>query len=143
LATQSSGMTQTILIAANDPNIAYLLQRYAEESGFQAAHVRQSEDVPALASQLQPTVIILDVELVGMPDREVLKRLEADPSTREIPVIIYSCLDEPPDDWRASVDGLLLKSIMYSDFVAVLKRAGAGEYLKNAPSDGTSSPVPE
>ena len=49
----------------------------------------------------------------------------ADPTTRNVPIIIYSCLEEPPEDWQEGVDGYLLKSAMYDDFVAVLARAGS------------------
>ncbi len=117
-------MCQTIVIGATDTNIAYLLQRYAEESGFQTAHVPQSKDVPDLAHHLQPAIIILDIELVKAADREILRRLKDEPATCNIPVVIYSCLDEPPENWQESVDGYLFKSLMYDDFVAVLKRAG-------------------
>ena len=46
-------MSQTIMIGANDPNTAYLLQRYAEESGFQPIPVFQSNDILAAADRLQ------------------------------------------------------------------------------------------
>ncbi len=116
-------MPQTILIGTIDPNITYLLQRYAEESGFDTAHVSQSSDVFALAFRLQPALLILDVELLEQADREVLRRLKGAAATRDIPIIIYSYLDEPPEDWRARVDGYLPKSVLYDDFVGVLKRA--------------------
>lgn len=116
-------MPQTILIGTIDPNITYLLQRYAEESGFETAHVSQSDDVFALAFRLQPALVILDVELLEQADREVLRRLKGAAATREIPIIIYSYLDEPPDDWRDRADGYLPKSALYDDFVGVLKRA--------------------
>ena len=116
-------MPQTIMIGANDPNITYLLRRYAEESGFQTTHVHQSDDVPDLAVHLLPNLIILDMELVESTGRQILRRLKLAPTTRNIPIIVYSCLDEPPDDWRESVDGFLLRSVMYDDFVDVLRRA--------------------
>jgi CheY-like chemotaxis protein len=118
-------MSQTIMIGANDANTAYLLQRYAEESGFQPVPVRQSEDIVASADRLQPAVIILDIALVPTTAWEVLRRLKSDPATRRVPVVIYSCLEEPPEDWREGLDGFLLKSAMYDDFVAVLERANS------------------
>ena len=118
-------MPQTILVGAKDPNIAYLLQRYAEESGFQPSHVSQDEDLLGLAGQLQPYLVILDIELVETTDGELVRRLKAEPVTCQIPIVIYSCLDEPPEDWHEGVDGYLLKSIRYDDFVAVLERAGS------------------
>ncbi len=132
-------MPQTILIGANDPNITYLLQRYAEESGFQTAHVCQSQDILALAFRLQPALIILDIELVEASDREILRRLKSASATREIPIVIYSFLDEPSDDWRESVDGYLPKSVLYEDFVTVLKRAISGERPKDVQSRVTLS----
>ncbi len=116
-------MPPTILIGANDPNITYLLQRYAEESGFQVAHVCQSEEVLGLASRLQPSLIILDIEILERAERQVLRQLKAEPATCHIPVVIYSYLDEPREDWAEPVDGYLYKSVMYDDFVAVLKQA--------------------
>ncbi len=116
-------MGETILIGTSDPNITYLLQRYAEESGFQTAHVSQSQDLSALACHLLPALIILDVEQAEKANREILRRLKSTPATRSIPVVLYSYLDEPPDDWRATFDGYLPKSVLYDDFVRVLRRA--------------------
>ncbi|MBI5302672.1 MAG: hypothetical protein HY868_11085 [Chloroflexi bacterium] len=118
-------MSQTIIIGANDPNIAYLLKRYSEESGFETSHVSRSGDVLAMAFHLEPTLIILDIELVETTDWEVVRRLKAEPAICHVPVVIYSCLGEPPEDWQEGVDGYLLKSVMYADFVAVLERARA------------------
>jgi peptide/nickel transport system ATP-binding protein len=124
-------MTQTIMIGVNDPNIAYLLQRYAEESGHASTQVRQSQEIPTLARALKPTFIILDLALVETANWEIVRRLKAEPATSGIPIIIYSYLDEPPDKWHEGVDGYL-KSARYDDFVAVLEQAKqAGRWSEN------------
>ena len=46
-------MLKTILIAANDPNIIYLLRRYAEASGFEVVRCDFGEDLLRLARQRQ------------------------------------------------------------------------------------------
>lgn len=43
-----------------------------------------------LASRHRPDVIVLDLHLPDLPGREVLKRLQADPRTRDIPVVVVS-----------------------------------------------------
>ncbi len=116
-------MPQTILIGTLDPNITYLLQRYAEESGFETAHVSQSSDIFALAFRLRPALLILDVELLEQADGQVLSRLKGAEETCAIPIVIYSYLDEPSEDWRSRVDGYLARSVLYDDFVTVLTRA--------------------
>jgi len=135
-------MSQTIIIGANDPNIAYLLQRYAEESGHAFTHVCQSTEVPDLALTLQPTLIILEIELVEAANWEVVDRLKAEPATSNIPIVIYSCLDEPPEDLHEGVDGYLLKSVTFDDFVAVLERTGSGPAPNDAQPDQTPANLP-
>jgi DNA-binding response OmpR family regulator len=117
-------MPQTIMIAANDPNITYLLQRYAEESGFQTVSVCEGNDVLSLAHRTRPALIILDFELPGAAGKKMLHGLHAEAATCQIPVIVYSGLDEPPEDWDEGVAGYLPKSVMYDDFVAVLEHTG-------------------
>ncbi len=122
-------MNGTILIAASDPNIVYLLQRYAEESGFQTVSVCQGKDVLDLVDHAQPALIILDVELPGAASRKMLHRLRAEAATRNIPVVVYSGLDEPSEDWDEDVAGYLPKSVMYDDFLAALKHTGVYQPL--------------
>jgi CheY-like chemotaxis protein len=117
-------MPQTIMIAANDPNITYLLQRYAEENGFQTVSVCQGGDVLDLAHRANPALIILDIELPGSTGSKMLHRLHTEVSTCHIPVVVYSGLDEPPEDWDEGVVGYLPKSVMFDDFVAVLQYTG-------------------
>ncbi len=117
-------MPKTILIAAADPNIVYLLQRYAEASGFHAVSVGLSNDLQRTARQIRPDLIVLEVELPETPARQALSRLKSDPTTRSIPVGVYSCYDEVS---YSPVDGAacyLQKSMMYGDFLAALEQAG-------------------
>jgi len=117
-------MPGTILIAASDPNIIYLLQRYVEQSGFQAVKVGPGEDVVELAQQITPALIILESDFPGLVDCEVLRDLKGSPETRGIPVVVYSCLDEEAGKQTKGIAGFLQKSVRYDDFLAALKQAG-------------------
>ena len=50
--------------------------------------------------------------------------LRVEAAARQIPVVVYSCLDDPPEEWSEGVADCLPNSVMYDDFVAALKRAG-------------------
>jgi CheY-like chemotaxis protein len=119
-----SFMPKTILIAAADPNIIYLLQRYAEASGFQVVSVGEENELQQLARQIQPELIVLEIELPEAPARQLLKRLKADPATCPIPVVVYSCYDEVSISAAEGAASYLQKSVMYSDFLAALEQAG-------------------
>jgi two-component system, cell cycle response regulator DivK len=117
-------MPKTILIAAADPNIIYLLQRYAEASGFQVVSADQSNELQQVAKKIRPELIVLEIELPEAPARQVLKRLKDDPTTSLIPVVVYSCYDEVSISSDEGAASYLQKSVMYSDFLAALEQAG-------------------
>lgn len=116
-------MPGVILIVASDPNIIYLLQRYAEKAGFQTVEANQGKDLTELAQQTTPALIILENDFPGMVDRTVLHRLKDVVTTRAIPVVVYSCLDEAVKPVEG-VTGFLRKSVRYDDFLVVLKQSG-------------------
>ena len=61
------------------------------------------------AAQPVPDLILLDVMMPDMDGYEVLRRLQANPVTRSIPVIIISALAEQEDEYR----GLELGAVDY------------------------------
>jgi CheY-like chemotaxis protein len=48
------------------------------------------------AKKWHPKVIVLDIVMEGMDGEEVLKQLKADPTTKDIPVIVFTNLDKKP-----------------------------------------------
>ena len=117
-------MPKTILIAAADPNIVYLLQRYAEASGFRAVSAGHSKELRQLARQIKPDLIVLEIELPEASAKLALRELKADPATRPIPVVVYSCYDEVSCSKADGAASYLQKSVMYSDFLVALEQAG-------------------
>jgi len=116
--------SKTILIAATDPNIIYLLQRYAEACGFQTAHCGFGDYLIHLAQQVQPVLVVLQIEPPESIWQQSLKMLKADPVTEHVPIIAYSCIDEMPYRQVDGITSILQKSVLYSDFLIALERAG-------------------
>ncbi len=117
-------MSRTILIAAGDSNIVYLLQRYAEKSGFHSVQVNPRGNPAAFAQQIRPALVILEEDPIGNANSDILDALKARPETSGIPVVIYSCMDTEVARQVQGVAGYLLKSVRYDDFVTVLRQAG-------------------
>ncbi len=69
-------MPKTILIAASDPNIIYLLQRYAEASGFQTVSAGQGKELLQVARQIHPDLIVLEIEIPETPARKSAQSVE-------------------------------------------------------------------
>jgi adenylate cyclase len=117
-------MIKTILIAANDPNIIYLLRRYSEASGFQVVRCNFGDDLLRLARQIKPALILLEIEPPESSWRPTLQNLKADQLTYPIPVVVYSYFDEMSCNSVDEIAGYLQKSVMYNDFIAALNKAG-------------------
>jgi PAS domain S-box-containing protein len=93
--------------------------------------------VPALQGRLgldlawehQPDLVLLDLHLPDMSGEEVLKRLQADPRTRETPVIIISADATPGTVDRlrtAGANAYLTKPLDVDHFLATVERFLAG-----------------
>lgn len=121
-----SGMTQgvpLVIIAEDDLNSLYLMERYTRSSGCQALGTTSGEKALELARQEKPDVILLDLMLPGISGWEVLRALRADPITHHIPVIICTALNEADRVLEAGAS-YLHKPIYYQDFLTALAEAG-------------------
>jgi signal transduction histidine kinase/CheY-like chemotaxis protein len=83
-----------VLIIEDEPSAARLLRTYAESMEVEVAVANDGERGLDAARDRSPDAIVLDVLLPGMDGWEVLRELKSDPSTRNIPVIIVTIVDE-------------------------------------------------
>jgi len=95
-ATQS----RTVLYIEDNPFNMTLMKRIAEmRSGVQLVEASQGSLGLDLASAHQPDLILLDLHLPDISGLEVLERLQQNPATAAIPVVIISA-DATPEQMR-------------------------------------------
>jgi signal transduction histidine kinase/DNA-binding response OmpR family regulator len=82
-----------ILVVEDDPTAYDTIRRHIEAAGYVPVRARTGEEAVRLARLLSPAAITLDIILPGIDGWEILRRLKAEESTREMPVIIVSVLD--------------------------------------------------
>ena len=86
-------MTTILVIDDKEENRA-LIRYLFEEPGY---HVLEAEDGAQglqIAETVRPDCILLDLQMPGLSGFDVLERLEANPGTREIPVLILTATHE-------------------------------------------------
>ncbi len=81
---------QTILVIDDSPEIHTLLDVRLRPEGLRVEHAMTPAEGLAKAFDLQPDLILLDVEMPEMGGLEVCTRLKADPSTSMVPVIFLT-----------------------------------------------------
>ena len=94
-------MPDTILIVDDTPANLSVLVDTLSESGYQLMVAEDGEDALAQTAHTQPDLILLDVMMPGIGGFETCRRLKAQPSTRDIPVIFMTALTETAEKVKA------------------------------------------
>jgi signal transduction histidine kinase/CheY-like chemotaxis protein len=101
----------TVLVIEDDPGAQHLLRTYLSGAGYHVLAAPSGEEGLALARQVRPSAIVLDVLLPGMDGWEVLRRLKEDPELGEVPVFMATVLDEPDPAMAQTADDYFVKPI--------------------------------
>jgi CheY-like chemotaxis protein len=98
---------RTILVVEDSEPIRRILALLLEGHGYEVVAVDGGREGLALAQQLHPCAITLDISLPDLDGREVLRALKSDARTQTIPVIVVSAyasvLTAAERSWAAEV----------------------------------------
>ena len=106
---------RVVLIVEDDQAFARILVDLAREQGFKAVVSLRGGGVPALARELKPDAITLDIHLADGNGWHLLDRLKHDPHTRHIPVHVITVDDERGRALRQGALGALTKPATRQD----------------------------
>ena len=79
-----------VLIADDDPDIRDLVAFKLEQANFEVIPVSDGESALAVAREQHPPIAVLDVAMPGMSGLDVCRLLRADPSTKDIMIILLT-----------------------------------------------------
>jgi CheY-like chemotaxis protein len=100
-------MSATILLAEDDRILRKAGEATLKKKGYTVIAAVDGEDALAKAREHKPDLILLDVIMPKLQGFEVLASLKQDASTRDIPVIMLSNLQEESDIRKAADAGAL------------------------------------
>ncbi len=123
-ASAAGRYAATVLHIEDDLSITRLVEQIlSRRSGIKTMAAMQGGLGLELARQRQPDVILLDLELPDMRGEEVLKRLQNDPLTSAIPVLIISVVRDADHISRllgAGARGYLSKPLDLPKFLSAV-----------------------
>ncbi len=113
LSLISSGRTDSplIVIVEDDKSTLELLSLYLTNEGYRVAHVYNGADAIARIRELKPFAIILDIMLPQKDGWEILQEIKSDDEIKDIPVIIYSIVDNKDLGFALGASDYLVKPI--------------------------------
>lgn len=83
-----------VLIVDDDPSVAQVLMRLLSAEGYSVDVVRDGESALSCVARHAPDIILLDLGLPTIDGFEVCRRLKSAPSTRLVPIVLITGLDE-------------------------------------------------
>ena len=98
-------MSETILIVDDTPANLGVLVETLGTAGYQLMVAEDGEEALAQTATTQPDLILLDVMMPGIDGFETCRRLKAQGSTQDIPVLFMTALSETADKVKAFAAG--------------------------------------
>ena len=112
----------TILVIDDDANVRDLMERTLSKDGYRVVTAADGPRGLALAKELKPAVITLDVMMPGMDGWAVLTTLKADPVTADIPVIMMTIVDDKHMGFALGAADYFTKPIDWQRLAGALKK---------------------
>ena len=81
-----------------------------------------------------PKLVLLDIKMPKVDGIEVLRRLKADPSTQQIPVVVMTSSNEDRDvveSYRLGVNSYIVKPVQFEAFLETVAKIGLYWVLTN------------
>jgi len=83
-----------ILIVDDDPLNRMNLEALLTPDGYDLHFAVNGAEALTLAAEVHPDLVLLDVMMPGMDGYEVCRRLRADPTLSEVPIVLVTVLDD-------------------------------------------------
>ena len=137
-------MPATILIVDDEREIRELLRYNLEREGYHVLVSTGGEDALKRIFATHPDLVLLDLLLPGLNGLEVLREVRAEPSTRDLPIILLTARGAEMDKllgFERGADDYITKPFSPREVIArvdaILRRAGA----PRAPEALTAGPL--
>lgn len=118
-------MAKRILVVDDERHIVRLVQVNLERAGYEVAVAYDGIQALEAMAQETPDMVILDVMMPRMDGFEVLKKLQANPDTRDIPIIMLTAKAQDADifkGWSSGVSSYLTKPFNPRELLTFVER---------------------
>jgi len=126
-------MKRTILVIEDNEQNLYLVTFILEKHGYETIQARDGREGIELASQVNPALILLDIQLPVMDGYTVARELKSNPALADVPIVAvtsYAMVGDSEKILAAGCTGYIEKPINPETFMEEVER-----YLPLRPSD--------
>jgi CheY-like chemotaxis protein len=117
-----STSTKVVLAIDDDPNVIDLLRENLAEAGYHVIGAGSGDEGLQKARALRPFAIILDIVMPQQDGWQMLHELKKGTTTRDIPIIVLSVVDNKELAYRLGAFECLVKPLDREVMLATLAR---------------------
>jgi CheY-like chemotaxis protein len=115
----------------DEPTARDMIGRMLIKEGYNVVTAANGTDGIALATEMQPDVITLDIMMSGMDGWSVLSRLKANPAVAHIPVVVITIIDDRNLSFALGASDYLTKPVDRERLAEVLLRVRSAGDVKS------------
>ena len=134
LADPQAAHLGKILVVEDDAVSADLIQSHLTSSGYEVVVCKNSQFAVAMAAELQPRAITLDILMTPVTGWDLLVKLRNDARTAEIPIIVVTIVDQRSLGTTLGADEYLVKPVERASLLAAVERC-MGSRRRSAPNN--------
>jgi CheY-like chemotaxis protein len=124
------------ILQVDDDEDDHILFEWAVKKAGIDAHIVHAADGAACIEKLktlQPDIIFLDINMIGMNGRECLKLIRSNPQFDTIPVVMLTTSDneaDTTDTFQSGANLFIIKPFRAGDLAMLLQRVFAGNWKR-------------
>ncbi len=111
-----------VLVIDDDTTFQDLMQRFLSQEGFQVVSAQHANEGIALAKQIKPDVITLDVMMPKQDGWSVLMDLKSDPEIAHIPVLMLTMIDNRGMSYTLGAADCFMKPLNRKQIAEAIRR---------------------
>jgi adenylate cyclase len=120
--TGAGRRSNCVLVIDDDSTVRDMMRRFLSREGFDVVTAQSGAEGIAVARELRPSVVTLDVIMPEMDGWSVLQAFRADPALMSTPIVMVTIVDEKQKGFALGASGFLTKPIDRRQLAALLAR---------------------
>lgn len=133
-ATENRQPSKILVVDDNTQNLELLVEYLRTIDNVETSTAADGVEALEMVQQVKPDLVLLDIMMPRMSGFEVCRKLKSDPSTRDIPIIMVTALNELADIERgveSGTDDFLSKPVNRLELITRVKSLLKLRHLKD------------
>lgn len=118
---------QLVFIAERDDVVRELQRYFLERAGFTTEFFSDGETALEKCRATRPSLIVTEILIPKLDGLALCRRLKADTTTQDIPVVVFSILNAGARAAEAGAQAFLRKPLVEATFLATIRASIAAQ----------------